>query len=322
MAKENEFSLGARCPFERACLGRVGCWAVELSDRTKKVLPGVSAEQICPEALNGSYGRQTKTESYQEYKSREDNKAYKAKSSAMRYSLEQGLSHPDDYEAKCFFDDAWRKLVELTEEELPDKVKRVPSYYYEAMIIKAQFNVFKERRHRDGIPLSETVLEAHGHMVNLLSFHRLKKSRSSDRLKAKMHDSLRTEIEMACLLTRLGDPRLFPYWALAREERNHDNPSQNHDWYLFDGSRKSPMVQIKTSHNGAQRQYDPKVLVIAKEELNGVVGSGCSVHNGAISQLLEKEANGSITEEGLRKLGRMSKYLSRRITKHSPTILQ
>ena len=203
-------------------------------------------------------------------------------------------------------------LSSMTRKPLSYGDKSLRTFYPVAKIFEAQLPVFEERKYDFDVPIS-AIRVAHKGMVNILNsrVHR----RKPNRLRLPIYDSLRAELEMASLLSRVGKSALFPYFATSREECCHSDAQFNHDFYVIDkGGRKIP-IQVKSSFTEHSKDYDPSVLVICRRELEGVV-SDVDVQNGDISLLLGKEYLDSISYKERRRLKKMSEYVLGRIEDH------
>lgn len=200
----------------------------------------------------------------------------------------------------------------MTRKPLSYGDKSLRTFYPVAKIFEAQLPVFEERTYDFDVPVS-AIRVAHKGMVNILNsrVHR----RKPNRLRLPIYDSLRAELEIASLLSRIGKSALFPYFATSREECCHSNAQFNHDFYVIDEDGWKIPIQVKSSFTEHSKDYDPSVLVICRRELEGVV-SDVDVQNGDISLLLGKEHLDSISYKERRRLKKMSEYVLGRIEDH------
>lgn len=207
----------------------------------------------------------------------------------------------------------------LTEGNLPYSDPAFNVLYTESLILEAQLPVF-EARARQGFDLPVDDMGAvHAAMTSILSAR--VKRQAKHGLKAPLHESRRAEVEIASLLSRLGIAALFPYWSVAREERNHQYGSLNHDCYVVTEKGKKVPIQVKTARHPRMRDYDDRVLVIARTDL-ATVCEKADVTRGGISKLIAGEQDGRLTYPERNQLNALSGYIVDLVQEHIETNLQ
>lgn len=288
------------CEYAAICLGRRGCLLLNPFGGGEQVTdPLPPAERLCSIALRRLYNERS-------------SKAYKESMKTVRYSIEMALAVPDHDETLHHIERARALLTNLTEYELLDRARVPLCLYHEAMILNAQLPAFRERS--SGRPLSTKVIQdVHHMMVDLLAHRHI----CLPRLRVPIPASMCVELEIACLLSRLGKSQFFPYWALEREERSRDHPAFNHDWYVLSRGWKCP-VQIKTTiHSYTHRKYSSAVLLLSRDQLAGCIHNGGHIVRSELAKLLIKEDRGSnISPQERSKLDSLSAYCVRRIQNH------
>lgn len=274
-----------------------------------EITPLQLAEEIPTDELRKFYGGRRKSS------------AYKELSRSAQYYLETALNlaavEPD--ESQHHFDTAHKLLEAMTSKNLPYGDKSFAALYPEAVILQAQLPVFDDRRLNFQEISIDSMGLAHGGMVRILG-SRVKRRRD-DCLKIPIPESRRAELEMAGLLSRMGEAALFPYFAVGREERSNDYSEYNQDFYVITSNGLKVPIQIKTTVNSRTKDYDPRVLLLGRNEMGGVVRDIDVVHGG-ISQLLRQEDSGGLSYRGRRRLDAMSRYVTDRVQEHAETNLQ
>lgn len=208
-------------------------------------------------------------------------------------------------------------FLAMTEGSLPYEDRAFSPLYTEACILQAQLSVFEARsEHGYQLPI-DNMGQAHAAMVSLLA---MRCGRRKGRLKVPLYESRRSELELAGLLSRLGEAELFPYYAVAREERDHVFSDLNHDCYVVRGGSKVP-IQIKTVRREGMKKYDPRVLVIARSDLSGVCHD-VAVKHGGIAELLIGEDRQGLSYRERRRLKSLSDYMKDLIDEHVETTLR
>ncbi|MDO4781058.1 MAG: hypothetical protein Q4A34_01530 [Candidatus Saccharibacteria bacterium] len=134
-------------------------------------------------------------------------------------------------------------------------------------------------------------------------------------------DSRRNELELAGLLSRLGEAALFPYFATEREERSSRLPMMNHDFYVIDSSGRKIPIQAKIRPPRDGREYDPAVLVLTRKELMHAARK-VDIQHGGVSQLLVKEEFGRLNYCERRRLKALSGYVIDKVQCHIETMSQ
>lgn len=281
------------------CLDRVAC----ITDNGSRlgVLPDPLAESICYDALPGYYNRRLRA-------------PYSELVRSIHYRLEISLALPEDASKYRFghMDIVSRLLEIATEGDLSTKATGVGQRYPELMIMRTQLPLFYERLQGYGLN-SGTVEKVHKKLVELL--HDEPRDSQRGGLRLPLLPNQRVELEMACLLSRLGDPDLMPFQSTEREERHSDHPSLNHDWYVIYKGSKIP-VQIKNSDcRGGVRRYDERVLVITKKAiLEGIVGDSTPDLSELLWQELFGDEPGKLESKG--KLDEFSTICLQRIEEY------
>lgn len=267
------------------------------------------AEEISPEDLREFYGGRRKKS------------AYKDLSRSAQYALEVALSLAvvEADGSQHHFDAARHLLEVMTSKNLPYGDRAFPALYPEAVILRAQLPVFDDRRLNFPEPSIDNMGLAHQGMVRILG-SRVKRRRDHC-LKIPIPESRRAELEMAGLLSRMGEAALFPYFAVGREERDNYHPEYNQDFYVITSEGLKVPIQIKTTVSNRTKTYAPQVLLLGRNEMQGVVREVNAAH-GSISSLLRKEDGGRLSLRERRRLNTMSNYIIDRIQGHVETNLQ
>ena len=281
----------------------------------ENVTPLSLSEEVSLDLLQKYYGGKRKT-------------ALKDASHTLHYNLEAslaaGVNENTDEDADTsedYFKTANALAQRITDD--PDyHDPAVSALYAEAVVLRAQLPVFHDRRY-DVQGLSTDVMGlAHESMVRILRASPRRKK--DDVLKLPFPESRRAELEMAGLLSRLGQAALWPYFATEREERSHVHSQYNHDIYIImpdgDGSIRKVPIQIKSRRKEGMKKYDPRVLVLARSDLSSVVNSIDINHQG-ISKLLAAE-EGAISYKDRQRLNSLSDYLRDRVQEHAETNLR
>lgn len=275
----------------------------------REITPLQLAEEIPPEDLQGFYGGRRKRS------------VYKDLSGSAQYHLEMALSLGGlDYdESQHHFDVACDLLEVMTSKKLPYGDKSFAALYPEAVILRAQLPAFDDRRLNFTEISIDSMEVSHVGLVRILG-GRVNRRRDGC-LKTPLPESRRAELEMAGLLSRLGEASLLPYFAVGREERSSDQSRYNHDFYVITSSGSKVPIQIKTTINSRTKTYDPQVLLLGRNEIEGVAHD-VDVAHGGVSALLCKEENDRLSYKERRRMGAMSRYVIDRIQEHVETNLQ
>ena len=284
-------------------------WGGFLIMINREISPLQLAEEIPPEGLRKFYGGRRKKS------------AYKDLSCSAQYHLEAALSLVESEfdESQRHFDAARNLLEVMSSKNLPYGDKSFAALYSEAVILRAQLPVFDDRRLNFPEISIDTMRVSHGGLVRILG-GRVNRRRDGC-LKIPLPDSRRAELELAGLLSRMGEAALFPYFAVGREERSNDQSKCNHDFYTITPEGKKVAIQVKTTVSERTKEYDSHVLLLGRNEMGGVV-QGADLAHGGISTLLRQEDGGNLSYRERYRLNSMSRYVIDRIQEHAETNLQ
>lgn len=274
-----------------------------------EITPLQLAEEIPPEELRKFYDDPRKRSSYK-YLSR-----------LAQSSLEMSLSSArlEGRESQNYFDTARDSIKKMTSEELSFSDRSLNALYPEAVILESQLPVLDDRRlNFQGISTDSMEL---GYVGILRILHARVNRRREGRLKIPLPESRRAELEIAGLLSRMGEATLFPYFAVGREERSNTLSEYNHDFYVITKKGTKVPIQIKTTINDNTKKYDPQVLLFGRNRIGSVVQDVDVAHRG-ISSLLWREHFGSLSYRERRRLNSMSRYVEERVQEHIETNLQ
>lgn len=272
------------------------------------ITPVQSAEDLSPEDIQ------------RYYRCRRSN-AIRERVKSYQYHLEMALSTGFQEDQELLHFDAFRDGVHAitSKTQGPTNDAYFPIAYNEARVFDAQSQGFYDRMIGLGLD-DDSVQIAHFGMLQILSPLRNGGGRRTRLF--ELRDSRRAEIEMACLLTRMGETALFPYFSTGREERNGSFSQFNHDFYLLGGDCDiwgKTMVQVKMT--AANKTYAPEVLVLCRDELSKVADD-VDLKHGGLSSLLVNEEFSRLSFKEKRRLKSMSRFVLDRIQEHQETNLR
>lgn len=275
------------------------------------ITPLQLAEEMSIEDLDVVYGGRRKTSSMK----KSAREAYHSLEASLRLGIDNDETSDDHFSEAC------KLLNYVTGEGLSYNEKSLNALYPEAIIFNAQLPAFDGRRSAFPSLSVDSIGEAHEGLVQILS-DRVDRLRRGY-LKLPIPEGRRTEIELAGLLSRMGEAALFPYFAVGREERDHRQSQYNHDLYLITENYKKVPIQIKTTILGKnKREYSREVLVIGRNEIEEKYPYLNAEYRNGISTLLTQESRGKLNDRDCLRLNSISRYVIDRVQEHVETNLQ